>query len=203
MPRLYPGSSKRIADPPLRVVLVEPQIPPNTGNIARMCAAARCHLVLVGELGFSLDDAALRRAGLDYWPYVSWEHEPELEPFMADLPPLSFHLYSTHATASYRHAPMAWGDWLVFGKETAGLPKSILKRFPRQCYTVPMPERGVRSLNLSSAVAACLYDALARLPPEPGNAGARRAEGAGGAAPMHKPRQTPGAGRKGRKGVVG
>lgn len=131
MVRRYPGSSKRFTDPPLRVVLVEPQIPPNTGNIARMCAATRCHLVLVGQLGFSLDDASLRRAGLDYWPYVSWEHEPDPDTFWGGLSPLGFHLYTTHAKASYRHAPVARGDWLVFGKETAGLPKSILKRFPQ------------------------------------------------------------------------
>jgi len=197
MVRGFPGSPRRIADPPFKVVLVEPQIPPNTGNIARMCAATRCHMVLVGQLGFSLDDAALRRAGLDYWPFVSWEHEPELETFLERLPPLGFHMFSTHAPTSYRHAPIVRGDWLIFGKETAGLPGSLLKRFPRQCYTVPMSETGVRSLNLSSAVAACLYDALARLRPDIGGDAAAK----GGPKTLPRPERKPG--HRGRKGAVG
>ncbi|HKI96921.1 MAG TPA: tRNA (cytidine(34)-2'-O)-methyltransferase [bacterium] len=157
------GSRFRVTDPALNVVLVEPQIPPNTGNIARLCAATRCHLTLVGTLGFDLDDAALRRAGLDYWEHVSWEHVPALESFVAGLPPLGFHLLSSHARAPYTHLPAARGDWLLFGKETAGLPQSLLERYATQCYTVPMAEPGVRSLNLSSAVAIVLYDALRRI----------------------------------------
>ncbi len=159
------ASSERFADPPLRVVLVEPQIPPNVGNVARLCAAARCHLVLVGELGFRLDDAHLRRAGLDYWDYVSWEHRPDLEGFLGGLPRGAFHLFSTHARTPYTHLPAARGDWLVFGKETAGLPKSLLVRYESQCYSIPMAEPRVRSLNLSSAVAIVLYDALRRVQP--------------------------------------
>ena len=157
------GSAFRVSDPPLHVVLVEPQIPPNTGNIARLCAAARCHLVLVGELGFSLDDAALRRAGLDYWEFVSWEHQPDRDAFLATLPPLGFHLLSARARTPYTHLPAARGDWLLFGKETTGLPKSLLDRVPSQCYTVPMAEPGVRSLNLASTVAIVLYDVLRRM----------------------------------------
>jgi tRNA (cytidine/uridine-2'-O-)-methyltransferase len=157
------GSRFRVADPALHVVLVEPQIPPNTGNIARLCAATRCHLVLVGALGFDLDDAALRRAGLDYWEYVSWEHVADREGFLAALPPRAFHLLSARAGSPYTHLPAARGDWLIFGKETTGLPKSLLERYPAQCYTVPMAERRVRSLNLSSAVAIVLYDALRRI----------------------------------------
>jgi tRNA (cytidine/uridine-2'-O-)-methyltransferase len=157
------GSRYRVPDPALNVVLVEPQIPPNTGNIARLCAAARCHLVLVGPLGFSLDDAALRRAGLDYWEYVSWEHVTELEAFLAGRPARSLHLLSARARAPYTQLPAARGDCLVFGKETTGLPQSLLERYATQCYTVPMPEPRVRSLNLSSAVAIVLYDALRRL----------------------------------------
>lgn len=163
--RPEPRQPWRVADPPLHVVLVEPQIPPNTGNIARLCAATRCHLVLVGQLGFDLDDAALRRAGLDYWEHVSWEHVAELEPFMAGLPAQAFHLLSARATQPYTRLPAARGDWLVFGKETVGLPKSLLERYPRQCYSIPMAGRGVRSLNLSSAVAIVLYDALRRIEP--------------------------------------
>ncbi len=160
------GPSERLADPALNVVLVEPQIPPNTGNIARLCAASGCHLVLVGRLGFRLDDATLKRAGLDYWEHVSWEHQPDAEAFFARLPPLAFHLFSTHSTRPYPHLPAARGDYLVFGKETAGLPSSLLERYPQQCYTIPMISPDVRSLNLSSAVAIIVYDALQRIEPE-------------------------------------
>jgi tRNA (cytidine/uridine-2'-O-)-methyltransferase len=157
------GSRFRVDDPALRVVLVEPQIPPNTGNVARLCAATRCHLVLVGELGFDLDDAALRRAGLDYWEHVSWEHVPALEPFLAGLAPGRFHLLSARARTPYTRLPAERGDWLLFGKETSGLPKSLLERYAPQCYTIPIAEPGVRSLNLASAVAIVLYDALRRI----------------------------------------
>lgn len=153
------------ADPPLRVVLVEPQIPPNTGNIARLCAATRCHLVLAGALGFDLDDAALRRAGLDYWEHVSWERAEDTEALLAGQPPRALHLFSARAARPYTQLPAARGDWLVFGKETTGLPKSLLERYAPQCYTIPIAERGVRSLNLSSAVAVVLYDALRRIEP--------------------------------------
>lgn len=159
------GHGVRHDDPPLRVVVVEPQIPPNTGNIARLCAATRCHLILAGPMGFALDDAALRRAGLDYWEHVSWEHTPDAEALLAALPRRALHLYTAHAQRPYTHVPAARGDYLVFGKETTGLPKSLLDRYASQCYTIPIAEPGVRSLNLSSAVAVALYDALRRIEP--------------------------------------
>lgn len=165
-----PPGTVKFTDPPLRVVLVEPQIPPNTGNIARLCAATRCHLMLVGKLGFELSDAHLKRAGLDYWDYVSWEHLPDSEAFFASAAPTSLHLLTRHATHSYADMPIARGDCLVFGKETTGLGPALLQRFPQQCYTIPMAEPRVRSLNLSSAVAIVVYDALRRLEalPAPG-----------------------------------
>lgn len=153
------------AAPPLNVVLVEPQIPPNTGNIARLCAATRCHLILVGELGFSLDNATLKRAGLDYWEAVSWEHLDGLDAFFKQAARGSCHFLTTHAETPYTHMKVAKGDFLVFGKETAGLPKSLLEQYPDRCYTVPIMEPRVRSLNLSSAVAIVLYDALQRVAP--------------------------------------
>lgn len=156
---------RRLESPILNVVLVEPQIPPNTGNVARLCAATGCHLILVGELGFELTDASLKRAGLDYWEHVSWEHVPEREGFLESLPALAFHLLSTHATAPYTEMPACRGDFLVFGKETSGLPKPWLARYPAQSYTIPMTQPAVRSLNLSSAVAIVTYDALRRLRP--------------------------------------
>ena len=145
------------------MVLVEPQIPPNTGNIARLCAATRCHLILVGKLGFNLSDAHLKRAGLDYWDYVSWEHQPDMEAFFAAAAPSTLHLLTKHATHSYADMPIQRRDCLVFGKETTGLGPALLSRFPEQCYTIPMAEPRVRSLNLSSAVAIVVYDALRRL----------------------------------------
>ena len=156
---------RKLDSPPLNVVLVNPQIPPNTGNVARLCAATRCHLILVGELGFELSDRTLKRAGLDYWDYVSWEHVPDGERFVAGLPAQAFHLLTVHATTPYTHMPVCQGDYLLFGKETSGLPKAWLRRFCSQCYTIPMAERGVRSLNLSSAAAIVVYDALRRLRP--------------------------------------
>ena len=147
----------------LGVALIEPRIPPNTGNIARLCAATRCHLILLGKLGFELSDAHLKRAGLDYWDYVSWEHRPDADVFFAATPARSLHLLTRHAPRSYLTMPLERGDFLVFGKETTGLGVDLLKRFPDQCFTIPMAEPRVRSLNLSSAVAVVAYDALRRL----------------------------------------
>ena len=157
------GSQRKLAAPTINVVLVEPQIPPNTGNIARLCAASGCHLILVGELGFTLDDAHLKRAGLDYWEHVSWEHIPSIEAFVSRHPARSLHLLSARATVPYTQIPAQVGDCLVFGKETTGLGMELLERYPSQCYTIPIVEPGVRSLNLSSAVAIVVYDVLRRL----------------------------------------
>ena len=157
------ASTFRIAAPALTVVLVEPQIPPNTGNIARLCAATRCHLILAGKLGFELSDSHLKRAGLDYWDYVSWEHDPDLDACLARVPPQRLHLLTRHAPRPYTKMATQSGDWLVFGKETTGLGRVLLDRFPDRWYTIPMAEPRVRSLNLSSAVAVVLYHSLTRL----------------------------------------
>lgn len=152
-----------IENPPLRVVLVEPQIPPNTGNIARLCAAVRCHLILVGSLGFELSDRYLKRAGLDYWQWVSWEHQPDQELFFAALPKPRCHLITTHCDRSYTQCAPAFGDYFFFGKETAGLPKKWLEDHPERCATIPMWEPEVRSLNLASAASIVIYDGLRQL----------------------------------------
>lgn len=157
------NSRRALAAPFLNVVLIEPQIPPNTGNIARLCAAAGCHLILAGSLGFALDDARLKRAGLDYWEHVSWEHLPDVESFVTSRPPRALHLLSARASVPYTQIPAQPGDYLVFGKETTGLAPGLLGRFPDQCYSIPIIEPGVRSLNLSSAVAIVVYDVLRRL----------------------------------------
>lgn len=151
---------KRYSSPPLYIVLVEPQIPPNTGNIARLCAAARCHLILLGDLGFELTDRYLKRAGLDYWEYVSWEHIANKEAFFKNIPPEKCHMLTVHTDRPYTHMEPREGDYIFFGKETAGLPKEWLNRYSERCFTIPMWEPGVRSLNLASAASIVIYDAL-------------------------------------------
>ena len=159
---MMPNSTGTDKNPPFKIALVEPQIAPNTGNIARLCAATECELVLVGTLGFELSDRRLKRAGLDYWKYVNWRHEPDYDRFFANLTQ-GFHLLTTRAQTPYTHLPASWGDWLIFGKETAGLPQSVLEHHQERCYTIPMWTPGVRSLNLASSVAIVLYDALRRI----------------------------------------
>ncbi|MBF0280846.1 MAG: tRNA (cytidine(34)-2'-O)-methyltransferase [SAR324 cluster bacterium] len=149
-----------LSSPNLNIVLVEPQIPPNTGNIARLCAAAECHLILLGELGFELSDKYLKRAGLDYWEFVSWEHIPSSESFIESLPSEHFHLLTTHTHTPYTRCAPKKSDYYFFGKETAGLPKHWLSKYKDRCYTIPMWNPNIRSLNLSSAAAIVVYDAL-------------------------------------------
>ena len=150
----------KIVDPPLHIVLVEPQIPPNTGNIARLCAATRCHLNLVGDLGFELTNKYLKRAGLDYWNYVSWEHIPDKYEFFEHVPADQLHLLTVHTNTPYTKVSPKKGDYLFFGKETAGLPKEWLAQHPERTFTIPMWEKGVRSLNLATAVSIVLYHGL-------------------------------------------
>jgi len=154
---------KLLTSPNLNIVLVEPQIPPNTGNIARLCAASQCHLILLGELGFELSDKYLKRAGLDYWQFVSWEHTLDVESFFETLPPEQIHLLTTHANRSYTRCTPQKNDYYIFGKETAGLPKHWLSKYMDRCYTIPMWNSNIRSLNLSSAAAIVIYNALHRI----------------------------------------
>jgi len=150
------------AMPPLHVVLVEPQIPPNTGNVARLCAATGCRLHLVEPLGFSIDDRELKRAGLDYWAAVDLRVHASFDAFLASwTAPLW--LLSTRATHRYDEAPFSFGDALVFGKETAGLPAPLLAARADRALRLPMRPGAVRSLNLSTAAGIVTYAALARL----------------------------------------
>lgn len=143
-------------------MLVEPQIPPNTGNVARLCAATGCALHLVEPLGFSIADRELKRAGLDYWDALDVTVHASLDEFLATWTrPLW--LFSTHATRSYRDARFARGDALVFGKETAGLPAALLARHDDRALRIPMRPGAVRSLNLSTSVGIVTYAALATL----------------------------------------
>lgn len=149
-------------DPPLQVVLVAPQIPPNTGNVARTCAVTGCRLHLVGPLGFSLADRDLRRAGLDYWDDVAPETYPAWPEFEARAlrgATPGMHLFTARATRSLREVAFAPGDFLVFGQEQLGLPPALLAARPERCVSIPMLP-GRRSLNLAVAVGVAVYEAL-------------------------------------------
>jgi tRNA (cytidine/uridine-2'-O-)-methyltransferase len=155
--------SAKVRAAPLHIVLVEPQIPPNTGNVARLCAATGCALHLVEPLGFSIDDRALKRAGLDYWAALDVVLHPSLDEFLTQHTPAPVWLLSTRATRSYRCAPFAHGDALVFGKETAGLPAAALAANADRNLRIPMRAGAVRSINLATAVGIVTYEALASL----------------------------------------
>ena len=144
----------------IRVALVEPEIPPNTGNIARLCAATNVPLHIIGATGFRLDDRAVRRAGLDYWPHVVLSRHPTLSDLNESLPAARFLYLTTKAPRSYTDWTFQADDCLVFGRETRGLPEAVLKSNWERCLTIPMPNAKVRSLNLATAVGIVLYEAL-------------------------------------------
>lgn len=143
----------------MHIVLVEPEIPGNTGNIARLCAATGAELHLVRPLGFSTDDRYLKRAGLDYWHLLKLHYHDSFAEVQQAYPDRRFYYNTTKAHK--HHAAVAYGpeDMLVFGKETAGLPESLLAANREYCIRIPMIE-DARSLNLSNAVAIVLYEAL-------------------------------------------
>jgi tRNA (cytidine/uridine-2'-O-)-methyltransferase len=144
---------------PFHVVLVEPEIPPNTGNIARLCAATGSVLHLVGRLGFRIDEHAVRRAGLDYWHLVELRQHADLTAAEAAIRPGRLWFFSGKAARSYLEVAFGPGDGLVFGKESAGLPETLLAERSESVIGIPMPG-AVRSLNLSNAAAVALYEAL-------------------------------------------
>lgn len=154
----------------MNVVLVEPEIPPNTGNVARLCAATGATLHLVGPLGFRLDDRELKRAGMDYWQQVRWKYWRSLEelqqaavgsPHAAAAP--AFYYVTTKSSRPYTEPRYRWGDYLVFGRETAGLPASLLEANAERTITIPMFNPQARSLNLATAVAIVLYEAMRQI----------------------------------------
>ncbi len=155
----------------LHVALWEPEIPPNTDNIARLCAATGADLHLIGRLGFHLDDRSLRRAGLDYWHAVSVHQHRTIEEFeealAAGAGAASFSgrifCFSAHAVTPYTRIAYQRGDCLLFGSETRGLPPGVLQRHQERAVTIPMPAGRVRSLNLATAVGIGLYEALRQL----------------------------------------
>jgi len=145
---------------PFNIVLVEPEIPPNTGSIARLCGATNTTLHLVKPLGFSTDDRYLKRAGLDYWPYVDIVYWQNFAEFMAAQRQSRLFFLSKKTNVPYTDAKFKPGDFLVFGKETKGLPEEILSRYADKCYTIPMANANIRSLNLAMAAGIVLYEAL-------------------------------------------
>ena len=142
------------------IVLVEPEIPPNTGSIARLCGATDTILHLVRPLGFSTDDRYLKRAGLDYWQHVKIEYWQSFSEFLDQHVAEKLFLLSKKVSRPYTEARFSPGDYLVFGKETKGLPENILKKYRDRCYTVPMFNKNIRSLNLAMTAGIVLYEAL-------------------------------------------
>jgi len=147
----------------LHVALYKPEIHPNTGNIARLCAANGLPLHLVGALGFRIDDQSVRRAGLDYWPFVDLRREESLEALRASLRESRFFYFSARADRSYTDVAFRQGDCLVFGPESSGLPREVVQENYENTLRIPMRTSQVRSLNLSTAVGIAVYEALRQL----------------------------------------
>jgi tRNA (cytidine/uridine-2'-O-)-methyltransferase len=145
----------------MNIVLVEPEIPPNTGNVARLCAATKTVLHLVEPFGFKLDDAQLKRAGMDYWQHVEWHRWPDWKTFAGKLP-AGARLWFIESGGSkiYSEVKYSAEDYLVFGRETAGLPGRLLEQHRDHWLRIPMFNAASRSLNLSNCVALVLFEAL-------------------------------------------
>jgi tRNA (cytidine/uridine-2'-O-)-methyltransferase len=145
----------------MHIVLVEPEIPPNTGNVARLCAATRSTLHLIEPFGFKLDDTQLKRAGMDYWQHVKWHRWPNWTAFEKKVPPgARLWLVESKGPRLYTEVNFVPEDYLVFGRETAGLPKKLLQDNPDRWLRIPMFNPNARSLNLSNCVALVLFEAL-------------------------------------------
>lgn len=150
----------KLQEEPFNIVLVEPEIPQNTGSVARLCGATRTVLHLVRPLGFSTDDKYLKRAGLDYWQFVEIIYWDSFEDFLAHQALQKLYFLSKKADKSYLDCQFSPGDFLIFGKETKGLPPYILDSLPNQCYRVPIANSNIRSLNLAMTCGIVLYEAL-------------------------------------------
>lgn len=145
----------------MHIVLVEPEIPPNTGNVARLCAATKTTLHLIEPFGFKLDDAQLKRAGMDYWQHVEWHRWPSWASFEHDLPKdARLWFIESGGPKLYTDAHFGANDYIVFGRETAGLPKQLLQKNRERWLRIPMFNEKSRSLNLSNCAALVLFEAL-------------------------------------------
>lgn len=147
----------------LNIVLFQPEIPQNTGNIARTCVLTDSSLHLIKPLGFSLDEKHVRRAGLDYWPYLDLHMYDSFEELKEKYKDANFYFSSTHAVNSYADVEYKEGDFIVFGKESKGLPDYIREEHADRCIRVPMVQSSTRSLNLANTVAVVAYEALRQL----------------------------------------
>jgi tRNA (cytidine/uridine-2'-O-)-methyltransferase len=145
----------------MNVVLVEPEIPPNTGNVARLCAATKSILHLIEPFGFKLDDPQLKRAGMDYWQHVEWRRWANWRAFVEKIPSNTRLWFIESGVGKiYSEVKFSTDDYLVFGRETAGLPKQLLEKHPENLLRIPMFNAQSRSLNLSNCVALVLFEAL-------------------------------------------
>lgn len=146
----------------INIVLVEPEIPQNTGNIARLCACTGSNLYLVGKLGFSMSNKYMKRSGLDYWDKVKIEKRIELKELWEDFPDSNFYYLTTKSKKNYTEINYKQNDFLVFGPETRGLDEKLLEEKKEMALTIPMLE-GARSLNLSNSVAIVTYEAIRQI----------------------------------------
>ena len=145
---------------PFNLVLVAPEIQQNTGTIGRLCVCTDSRLHLIKPLGFSLDESRIRRAGLDYWPYLDVQVYEDWEDFLARNQPQHLAFLSTKATVSLYDKQFVPGDWLVFGNETSGLPPAFYERYQRDLFLIPMTGQHMRSHNLANAASIALYEAM-------------------------------------------
>ena len=147
----------------LTITLFDPQIPPNTGNIARLCGANNIKLDLVGNLGFDINDRYLKRAGLDYWDFINFEIFPNINEYIIKKFHNNFHLLTTKSDVSYTKREFKSDDYLVFGSEITGISEDILEQYSNQSCTIPMVNKNIRSLNLATSVGIVLYEALRQI----------------------------------------
>lgn len=162
-PVLTGNNPTHISPPLFHVALIEPEIPQNTGNIGRTCVGSRADLHLVGDLGFRITDRNLKRAGLDYWQHLKWQHHPTLAEWEAQLEnPQRAFFFSAKATKSYFDAEFQPGDWFVFGKETKGLDEDLMRRNEDRLLQIPM-FGPIRGLNVATAVTVVLYEAIRQI----------------------------------------
>ena len=143
------------------IVLVEPQIPPNTGSTGRLCGATNTRLHIVGQLGFELSDRTLKRAGLDYWDHIDWKYFPDKYKYFESMTKTkSFHLLTTRSKTPYTTRKFKKDDYIVFGSETKGIDEKFLNSNWKDTCTIPMENKNIRSLNLATSVGIVLYEAI-------------------------------------------